>query len=563
MTKLLAHLGGPRAPWIALVSGLLSAFAYQPVGLWPLMPLAFALLAAMLSMASTWKRAALIGWTFGLGQFVLGLNWIATAFTFQAAMPAFFGWIAVVLLSFYLSVYPMLAALAGWLARKSPSGLALALAGGWGIGEWLRANVFTGFSWNPVGVALVDTPWREASATIGTYGLSAFVVLLGAALWVASRRNFVLPSILGASLILLPALPDPIVTHHTVERTKLLGAQSVPPPAPSSSDELPPPPSEFPPVPPAPPPFEGEDEGFGVNFLPIRVVQPNIPQDEKYLPGADAVAAGRLLGLSQDVHDVDSGPPAIVFWPEAAMTRPMRDERRIGSGFALRQRELAASSLARGAVLITGGVGIDSTDGMNVTGATNSVYAIDSEGGIVGSYDKAHLVPYGEYLPMRWLLEPLGLSRLVPGSLDFTPGPGARTVELPSGLKVGLQVCYEIIFSGEVVDPDNRPSFIFNPSNDAWFGAWGPPQHLAQARLRAAEEGLPVVRSTPTGISAVIAADGSIVDRVGMGERGVIDTILPVPAMRPTPFSRLGNLLPLLLCAFLILTGVALARRTR
>ena len=245
------------------------------------------------------------------------------------------------------------------------------------------------------------------------------------------------------------------------------------------------------------------------------------------------------------------------------MTRPLRDERRIGGGLALREREVAVSGLAPDAILITGGVGIESTNGVDVTGATNSVYAIDSKGDIVASYDKAHLVPYGEYLPMRWLLEPLGLSRLVPGSLDFTPGPGPRTIDVGNGLKVGLQVCYEIIFSGEVVDRTDRPGFIFNPSNDAWFGAWGPPQHLAQARLRAAEEGLPVIRSTPTGISAVIAADGSLVATIPMGERGAIDTLLPNDADRETPFARFGNLLPLLLCALLVLTGVALARRAR
>ncbi len=103
----------------------------------------------------------------------------------------------------------------------------------------------------------------------------------------------------------------------------------------------------------------------------------------------------------------------------------------------------------------------------------------------------------------------IGLSRLVPGGVDFWPGPGPRTLDLPGGgdrdaLRMGVQICYEIIFSGQVVDPANRPDFIFNPSNDAWFGSWGPPQHLAQARLRAIEEGVPVIRSTPTGISAVV-----------------------------------------------------------
>ena len=130
----------------------------------------------------------LIGWGFGVGQFCIGLNWIATAFTFQAAMPAWLGWIAVVLLSLYLAVYPALAAGLAWrFGRDNRLALVLALAGGWAITEWLRATMFTGFAWNPIGVMLVDTPWRGVSATIGTYGLSALVALAGGALWLAVR----------------------------------------------------------------------------------------------------------------------------------------------------------------------------------------------------------------------------------------------------------------------------------------------------------------------------------------------------------------------------------------
>ena len=183
---------------------------------------------------------------------------------------------------------------------------------------------------------------------------------------------------------------------------------------------------------------------------------------------------------------------------------------------------------------------------------------------MIGRYDKAHLVPYGEYLPMRPLLSAIGLSRLAPGELDFTSGPGPRTIDLGGQWgKVGLQLCYEIIFSGHVVDEKNRPGFIFNPSNDAWFGRWGPPQHLAQARLRAAEEGLPVLRSTPTGISAVIDARGNVVKSLPWRTAGVIDAVLPPAANAPPPFARFGNLIPLLLGFALIIGGIVLGRRRR
>jgi apolipoprotein N-acyltransferase len=163
---------------------------------------------------------------------------------------------------------------------------------------------------------------------------------------------------------------------------------------------------------------------------------------------------------------------------------------------------------------------------------------------------------------MRPLLSTIGLSRLAPGNIDFSSGPGARTLALPGWGKVGFQVCYEIIFSGNVVDRRDRPDFIFNPSNDAWFGSWGPPQHLAQARLRAAEEGIPVIRSTPTGISAVIDANGKIVKSLPWQTAGAIDATLPAAAA-PTLFARFGNIIPLLLAFALMIGGIVLGRTRR
>ena len=163
---------------------------------------------------------------------------------------------------------------------------------------------------------------------------------------------------------------------------------------------------------------------------------------------------------------------------------------------------------------------------------------------------------------MRPLLSAIGLSRLVPGDLDFLPGPGPQSYVLPGFGKAGIQICYEIIFSGHVVDRNHRPDFLFNPSNDAWFGEWGPPQHLAQARLRAIEEGIPIIRSTPTGISAVIAADGRVLDAVAWHQAGAIATTLPSP-FPPTAFARLGNILPFLFAAALTAIAIAVRRRSR
>ncbi len=213
-------------------------------------------------------------------------------------------------------------------------------------------------------------------------------------------------------------------------------------------------------------------------------------------------------------------------------------------------------------MLMTGGTALMYDKKDLISGARNSVFAMTPEAKLIARYDKSHLVPYGEYLPMRPILSRIGLSRLVPGDIDFIPGPGAQSFDLPGFGRVGVQLCYEIIFSGEVVDRKNRPGFLFNPSNDAWFGAWGPPQHLAQARLRALEEGLPIVRATPTGISAVIDSDGWVIAKLPYRHAGVIKTRLPL-AHEPTLFARFGNLLSIIFAGLLTILGIAQRKQLR
>ena len=521
---------------LALTAGAASAFAFEPFGLWPLMVAAFFLLCVDIERAPSLKRALLTGWAFGLGQFCIGLNWIATAFTFQAKMPPWLGWIAVVLLALYLAVYPMLAAGLAWrFGKRRPLALVLALAGGWAITEWLRATIFTGFAWNPVGVTLVDTPWRATSALFGTYGLSALVVLAGGMAWLLSRREWKAPATYAAALVLALAVPYPKLVEGP-GTLKTLPAAGTPPPAPLT-------------------PRSALQTGR------LRIIQPNIGQADKWRDGFDRIAADRLTTLTTRAYP-ESGVAGTVFWPEAAVTNPLIDERLGAEPLVYLERLRATRSIANGQLLATGGLALTSSDGIKVDGATNSVFVMNKAGEIVGRYDKAHLVPYGEYLPMRPLLSAIGLSRLAPGDLDFRPGPGPRTLALPDGLKMGVQICYEIIFSGDVVDPKVRPDYIFNPSNDAWFGSWGPPQHLAQARLRAAEEGLPVIRATPTGISAIIDASGRVTGAIGGDKAGTIDASF-AKKQPPTPFARLGNVIPLTLGFILLFAGIVLGRGRR
>ena len=507
----------------ALGLGAFAATGFQPLGLWPLTLLALAGLIALIRAAPTRKQAALLGWCFGVGHFTLGNNWIATAFTYQANMPAWLGWVAVVLLSLYLAVYPALAALTGWLARRSLPGFVLAFAGGWIVSEWLRSWVFTGFAWNPLGVAALggfDSPGLALLLPwLGTYALSGLVVLLAGLWWAAVARGKRDPR--GAALILAPlaAVLLPLLASPTEQLTARR----------------------------------------------YTLVQPDIRQEILNDPAWFEAQYQRLAALSRGQGE------RLVLWPESGVPDYLRDgypERYYLDTYAadpgLARRRLG-QAIGQGAMLLTGAVDLEVASGRAV-GARNSVTALDHTGTIRGSYAKAHLVPYGEYLALRWLLEPLGVERLVPGGIDFWPGPGPRTLELgrfgQAKDKVGVQICYEIIFSGQVVDPDKRPDFLFNPSNDGWFGAWGPPQHLAQARLRAIEEGLPVLRSTTTGISAVVDGHGVVRQHIARLEPGRLDGLVPA-ALAPTLFSRLGNVLPLGWAIVLLAAAMVASRRRK
>jgi apolipoprotein N-acyltransferase len=247
-------------------------------------------------------------------------------------------------------------------------------------------------------------------------------------------------------------------------------------------------------------------------------------------------------------------PRRLILWPEAATADFLEQDD------AARAR--IAALLGPGDIIMLGGDQLIFDKAGKLIAAHNSAFALDARADILGRYDKAHLVPYGEYLPARPLLSAIGLSRLVKGNVDFWPGPGPQTINLPGFGKAGIQICYEIIFSGQVVDAAHRPDFLFNPSNDAWFGAWGPPQHLAQARLRAAEEGMPIIRSTPTGVSAVVDADGRLLESLPWHKAGSIQTALPTPHPA-TPFARYGNLLPMLFALLLVAGGIAITVKRR
>ncbi len=516
----------PRPRLTALLTGAVSATAFAPLDWWVAGLVCFAILLRLTHEAPSLKQALLRGWLFGLGHFTVGNNWIQHAFTYQDKMPAELGYVAVVLLSLYLAIYPALAmGLASRFGQGRKLDLAFVLVAGaaWIVAEYLRGVLFTGYPWNPLGVIWLPVPGvAQVASWVGTYALSGLTILVAGSLLLASQRHWRFPA--GVATVIVSLALTPILFHPTPP-----DIQSVRP--------------------------------------IVRVLQPNVGQ-ETVLDGSYAQKAlSELLRLSNDTATIlPGGPvPRLIVWPEGtvdywieegypAAWYSRNDPRTV--------RRMIAQTLGPKDIALVGATALLFKGDAKLDAATNSVFAIDASGAILGRYDKAHLVPYGEYLPMRTILQPLGLSRLVAGEIDYEPGPGPRTLNVPGFGDIGMQICYEIIFSGQTVDPAKRPAILFNPSNDAWFGGWGPPQHLAQARMRAIEEGLPILRATPTGISAIIDARGKVVAAAGMGEAKAIEAPMPT-ALPPTLFARLGNLAAALVAALLLAIAIAFRRFAR
>jgi apolipoprotein N-acyltransferase len=501
----------------ALLLGAAAACGFAPLQWWWLALACFAGWIAQVHAAPTMRQAVWRGWAFGVGHFTINDNWFQHAFTFQDQMPHALGYAAPLALALYLAVFPAIAAGLAWRVRgaRVDAGFVLSFGAAWILTEWMRSWLFTGYAWDPLAVMWVPVqPVARLATLVGTYALSGLTVVAAGALLLVRGRARIAAGVAAFAI--------------------LLGAQWL-----SYRD-----------VPGSP----------AADAPRLVVVQPDVPQDQRG-ESDQAMMLARLLRLS----GLPGRAPRLVMWPEGVIRDFIEDDYPLwvyGNTSPWLTRARMASVLGPRDLLLTGGTALQFDAKGDVTAATNSVFALNARARIRARYDKAHLVPYGEYLPMPWLLKPLGLSRLVPGDMDFAPGPGPRTLAVPGFGAIGMQICYEIVFSGQTVDPAHRPRLIFNPSNDAWFGTWGSPQFLAQARLRAIEEGLPVVRDTPTGISAVIDADGAVLGTVPHAVSGALIVPIP-PAHAPTLFARLGNRAALLVGAMLCIVAFALRRRSR
>jgi apolipoprotein N-acyltransferase len=282
----------------------------------------------------------------------------------------------------------------------------------------------------------------------------------------------------------------------------------------------------------------------------LRLVQPSIPQTLKNDSTAELQNFRRLLALS-----ASAGADKVtdIIWPEAAA--PPLLERFADKWLAM------AAVVPQGGLLITGTERVEPLSG-RVQDVWNSLVALDDSGTIVATYDKAHLVPFGEYVPLRGVLP---MDKITPGTLDFSSGRGPQTLTLPGLPPVSPLICYEAIFPSAVIDPTQRPAWLVNVTNDAWYGVTsGPFQHLAIARVRAVEEGLPLVRAANNGVSAVIDPYGRVLARLDLDTVGISDAPLP-QALPPTPFERGRDYFFLAISLFLLAVAaiISLINRRR
>lgn len=489
-----ARLTGARRALLAAFAGAISVLAFAPIHAWPVLFISFGLFVWLLdgcqaSHAEPGERlkcAALMGFWFGFGYFLTGLYWIAEAFLVE---PWRHGW----LIPFVMTAMPggmalfhaAAAAFAMVLWRPGPARV-FALAIAFGLAEYARGHVLTGLPWNLLGYGLTATlPMMQAAAIFGVYALSLLAVLLFAspfAIWAPQGSGLARPK---ATALLALVFSAALALGAAWGAARLQSA---------------------------------EVASTGVR---LRVVQANIDQANKWRPENSVEIFNTYLDLTtfQGLAGI-----ALVVWPETAVPFFLAES----------PQALAAIGdvLPEGTSLLVGSGRIveerDAQDRLVATRVYNSLLAIGDKGEVLDGYDKIHLVPFGEYLPFQDFMESLGVFQLTGVRGGFSAGTGSRLISIAGVPPARPLICYEIIFPDEISNSGERPSWLLNVTNDAWFGgSAGPYQHFHQAQLRAIEQGLPVVRAANTGISAIIDPYGRVLGALGLKKEGVVDGVLP------------------------------------
>lgn len=504
-------LWGWRRILLALVAGAVSALAFAPFHAFPVLWLTLPVLVWLLDGATVpagvgiyrrIKPAMVVGWWFGFGFFLAGMWWIGVAFVVAGGAFAVLAPLAMVVLPAVLALFWAAGAAVARLVWIDGWPRIVVLAIALSAAEWLRGHAFTGLPWNAFGYALAPNPlMMQSAALIGIWGLTFFGFLIFAAPAVLARGDVSRQAVGFLAVVLA------IVVAHIGFGIVRLPADTVP----------------------ASPPVK------------LRIVQPAISQSARWQIEKSEEAIATYVNLSRS-GSAPGGPdgPTVLIWPESAFP------------FILAEYPPAliaiADLLPPDSVLITGAARAQREgDGKGAFRAFNSVQVVDDVGEIRASYNKVHLVPFGEYVPFRGLLERLGITQLVAIPGGFLPGDRRRTLDPDVAPAFGPLICYEVIFPGAVVDDRQRPHWLVNLTNDGWYGKTpGPFQHLHQTRLRAVEEGLPIARAANSGISAIIDPHGRIVAELSLTEVGVVDGALPA-RLPPTVYATFGDTLFLVL----------------
>lgn len=485
-------------------SGGLAAFGHVPFSLWPLGLAGLALAGVLVARAPRARSAAWRGWAAGTGFFLVTLHWIVEPFLVDIERHGWMAPFALGLMASGLALFWAAAAALGWAAATTPRRRGLALVGALGLAEMLRSVLFTGFPWVLPAYLWTETPVIQWTALIGPHGLGLLTLLLCALVFIAPRRALA-GGLLAAALAGLWVTGVMRAAHPDAE----------------------------------------EDTAAAV----LRLVQPNAAQHLKWRPEMVEFFLDRQIALSAAPPAGGGPPPDLVIWPETAVEFLL--ERPHGA------LERMAAALAPGASLAFG------VRRLERGRAFNSLAVIDAAATVTHVYDKHHLVPFGEYLPFGELAASLGLFGLAAGPmLGFSPGPGPQVLDLGTAGRAVPLICYEAIFPWAVARAPRRPDWMLQVTNDAWFGTFaGPYQHLAQARVRAIEQGLPLMRVANTGVTAAIDARGHLLAEIPLGQSGAVDIPLP-PALPATPYARTGDL-PAWIAAMVLLAAVGLGARRK
>lgn len=530
---------------VALLSGACGSLAMAPVGFFPAMALSLTVAVWLIDGAEratlsrsgaprhrgpTLRAAFGAGWWWGFGYFAAGLYWIGAAFLVDPDKTAWLMPLGVVALPAVVGIYTGLAFALARALWMPGAGRVVVLALALTATESLRGFLFTGFPWNDLGMALgTGLVLAQAAAVVGLHGLTALSVLIFAApATLADRRSTADGGAPGRRSFAPSALAAAALAGLAIFGVVRLAAGHV-----------------------------GTVPG-----VKLRIMQPNVFGDgdftyenrdallKKYLALSDRATSSETEGLADVTH---------LIWPESPFPFILsRDPDAL---------DAIARALPKDGVLVTGAARVEGTPGSSANPPRyfNAIQVIARDaagGGAVGdTYDKVHLVPFGEYTPFLATMERIGISQFVPIPGGFTPGPRHRLLAVPGLPPIVPAICYEAIFSGELMPRDAGlgAGAILNVSDDGWFGRTaGPYQHLAQARLRAIEQGLPLIRAANTGISAIIDPYGRILEELPLGEAGVIDGFLP-KRIAATPFSEINQFIPVIMIA-LLLTGIFIMR---